>query len=48
MIFAHPGVETGVPFGTALTRNNIAGENSLTAEFLDAETTARCVAPVTG
>src|SRR5688500_7498300 len=46
MVLAHADVRAGVPFGAALTNDDVAGENALIAELLDAETTAGGIAPV--
>src|SRR6478752_410586 len=46
VVFAHADIRAGMPFGAALTNNDVAGDNLLVAELLDAETTACGVAAV--
>jgi hypothetical protein len=47
VVFAGADIIAGVPFGAALTRKDVAGENALTAKHLQAKATARAVASVT-
>jgi hypothetical protein len=46
MILADSDVGARVPAGAALTHDNVARENGLAAELLDAQAPARAVATV--
>jgi hypothetical protein len=46
MVLAHADITAGVPYGSALTANNVAGDHGFAAERLDAKTAARGVAAV--
>jgi hypothetical protein len=46
VVFAHADIRAGMPFGAALTNNDVAGDNLLIAETLHAQTTACRVATV--
>src|ERR1700733_1419970 len=48
MIAAEADVASGIPLGAALTHQDVAGDDFLTAELLDAEAPAFGVAPVAG
>jgi hypothetical protein len=48
MIFAHADIRAGMPFGAALTNNDVARHDRLVAELLDAEPLAFGVAAVAG
>src|SRR5262249_54737630 len=46
VILAHSHIMAGMPFGAALARENVAGEDNLSAERLHAETPPRRVPPL--
>ena len=46
MVTAHADPCARVPFRAPLPRDDVAGNNYFAAEFLDAQATPRCVAPV--
>ena len=46
VIFAEADIIAGVPFGAALTCNDVAGENALAAKHLQTKAAARAVAAV--
>ena len=48
MVPSHTNIGTGVELGTPLAHENIAGDNDLAAELLDAEPPAFAVATVAG
>ena len=47
VILANTDIAAGMPFGSALARENVAGEHDFTAGRLQAEPLARAVATVT-
>ncbi len=47
MVRPHADIKAGMPGGAALTRNDVAGNDVLTAVGLDAEASARGIAAVT-
>lgn len=46
VVTPHAYALTGMPFGTALADNDVAGDDGLTTEFLHAETLALRIATV--
>src|SRR6478672_10590667 len=48
MVLAHADVAAGMPLGSALTHDDVAGEDSLSTELLHAEALALTVAAVAG
>jgi hypothetical protein len=48
VVFAHADIGTGMPFGAALTDDDVAGNDGLVAEALHAEAPACRVATVAG
>jgi hypothetical protein len=48
MVHAHADIKAGVPLRPTLANDDIAADDALAAELLDAETTTLGVAPVAG